>query len=43
MLDAGSIVAVSRYYDIDPPSGGIYVSTAEAAMIEYHERSGAWC
>ena len=27
VLDAGSIVSVSRYYDIDPPSRGIFVST----------------
>jgi len=27
VLDASSIVAVTRYYDIDPPSCGIYVST----------------
>ena len=30
VLDAGSIVAVTRYYDIDPPSRGIFVSTAQA-------------
>ncbi|OGU06588.1 MAG: phosphohydrolase [Geobacteraceae bacterium GWC2_58_44] len=32
VLDASSIVAVTRYYDIDPPSGGIYVSMEQSAL-----------
>jgi response regulator RpfG family c-di-GMP phosphodiesterase len=31
VLDAGSIVSVSRYYDIDPPSGGVFVTQEGAA------------
>jgi len=29
-LDAGKIASVARYYDIDPPSGGIFVTRKEA-------------
>ena len=31
LLDAGSIVAVSRYFAIDPPSSGVFVSVNENA------------
>ena len=31
VLDPGAIVSVTRYYEIDPPSCGVYVSTAPVA------------
>jgi hypothetical protein len=32
LLEASSIVAVCRYFEIDPPSGGIFVSTLQEQL-----------
>ena len=39
ILDAGNIVAVTRYYDIDPPCCGIFVGPAEDPAEEAAEEA----